>query len=73
MVVRAFNVPVSWLVCGLVVWNEKSPDTGVTGAMPQPSRSVDPKLMMLANTVATFPTWTERLPGRMEAATELNL
>src|SRR5262245_7862382 len=54
IVVRAFNVPVSWLVCGLVVWNEKSPDTGVTGAMPHPMRSVSVGLMIVANAVAGF-------------------
>src|SRR5262249_31113741 len=61
------GVPVTTLVCGSVVWNEKPAGIDVWGEMQTPRAGDVPALMTLANAVAGPPTCTERLEGNADA------
>src|SRR5688500_3193183 len=71
MVAGVCGAPVSALVAGLVVWYRNEAGNDVAGLIAQPTPATAPGLMMVANAVAVPPTWTERLDGRMAAASGL--
>src|SRR5215470_16662913 len=63
------GVPVSWLVVGSVVWNEKLALSRVRSDTPQARAVVAFGLTIVANTVAVVFIATDRLEGRTAAAT----
>src|SRR5262245_49533238 len=56
------------LLAGFVAWNENVEGKPVPRAMPQSFAVLPPALMIVANTVAGVPTWTDRLRGSTAAA-----
>ena len=66
----ALAVPVTALVAGSVVWNDRLPGMAAGSAIAHPAAIVPPTLMMVAKAVAGAPTWTERLPGNTAATSD---